>query len=375
MRVFSKVAFMAVMCLAVMSRCLAGPRFGGGWQEGRSTFERVVEGVGGTAFTVAGAGLASSGVAALGGAIASASTSLAMGGTAAGFLGAVGMGAGIVALGAGVALVGIHYITDATGVWTFEDSRKLFDKGCKKLADRLIGKKSATDFDDAGLMPASMIDPLPELDSMQEFISRTENGSAHSVKVMDAETLKRIDPEAYEAMSGASGASASESSSERVKKMREKRKELRERLAAMDVDDGSQDWCKINFSKVDNDGRDVKIPDLSKLISILKQMIEYLRRINAMGHKPSAEDFVGYNNLVGDAREEFKKILMAIAVDAEQKNIPEEEQFRVGNELSKLMAAKIEPYTKTLEELQDQIKAKDWGRFDGIEFGSLINIK
>lgn len=246
MRAFGKVAFMAVMCLAVMSRCLAGPRFGGGRQEGRSTFGRVVEGVGGTAFTVAGAGLASSGVAALGGAIASASTSLAMGGTAAGFLGAVGMGAGIVALGAGVALVGIHCITDATGIWTFEDSRKLFDKGCKKLADWLTGKKSATDFDDAGLMPASMIDPLPELDSMQEFISRTENGSAHSVKVMDAETLKRIDPEAYEALSGASGASASESSSERVKKMREKRKELRERLAAMDVDDGSQDWCRCD---------------------------------------------------------------------------------------------------------------------------------
>ena len=247
MRAFGKVTLMTVICLTVMSRCLAGSRFGGGRQEGRSTFGRVVEGVGGTAFTVAGAGLASSGVAAVGGAIANASTSLAMGGTATGFLGAVGMGAGIVALGASVALFGIHCITDATGIWTFEDSRNLFDKGCQKLADWLTGKKrDMFDQENTGLVPASMLDPLPELDSMQEFINRTGNGSARTAKVMDAGTLKRIDPEAYEALSGDSGTSASESSSERVKKMREKRKELRERLAAMDVDDGSQDWCRCD---------------------------------------------------------------------------------------------------------------------------------
>lgn len=115
----------------------------------------------------------------------------------------------------------------------------------------------------------------------------------------------------------------------------------------------------------------VKIPDLSNLISMLKQMIAYLRRINAMGQKPSDEESVGYNRLLSFAQEEFKKISEAIEVTSmqiTQMNIPKQEQRRIAEELGKQMAERIKPYCDTIESLQRQIEAKGYGHFGHVSF-------
>ena len=129
-----------------------------------------------------------------------------------------------------------------------------------------------------------------------------------------------------------------------------------------------QDKGKIDFSKVDNDVGDVKIPDLSNLISILKQMIEYLRRINAMGQKPSDEELVGYNRLLSSAQEELKRIITAMEVKIEQMSTSKQEQRRIAEELGKQMAERIEPYCDTIESLQRQIEAKGYGHFGHVGF-------
>ena len=107
-----------------------------------------------------------------------------------------------------------------------------------------------------------------------------------------------------------------------------------------------------------------KIPDLSKLIDLVKQSVEYLRRMNAMSNKPSEEDYAGYNKLGAKARAEIKAIENEIA----QMNLTEAEKVELGNELGKQIREKVMPYCDMITSLQRQIEAKGYGRFQDSNF-------
>lgn len=105
----------------------------------------------------------------------------------------------------------------------------------------------------------------------------------------------------------------------------------------------------------------VKIPDLSKLIDLVKQIMEQLRKINAMSHKPSEEDYADYNKLANMAQAEFKAIENEIA----QMNLTENEKVELGKELNKQINEKLQPYVEPLASLTKQIEAKGYGHFFG----------
>ena len=107
-----------------------------------------------------------------------------------------------------------------------------------------------------------------------------------------------------------------------------------------------------------------KIPDLSKLIDLVKQSVEYLRRMNSMSHKPSEEDYAGYNKLGAMARAEIKAIENEIA----QMNLTEKEKGELGNELGKQIRERVMPYCDTIASLRKQIEAKGYGRFEDSNF-------
>lgn len=107
-----------------------------------------------------------------------------------------------------------------------------------------------------------------------------------------------------------------------------------------------------------------KIPDLSKLIDLVKQSVEYLRRINAMGHKPSEDDYAGYNKLGAMARAEIK----AIEGEIGRMNLTEGEKVELGNELGKQIREKVMPYCDELVSLRKQIEAKGYGHFEDSNF-------
>ena len=107
-----------------------------------------------------------------------------------------------------------------------------------------------------------------------------------------------------------------------------------------------------------------KIPDLSKLVGLMKQAIEYLRRINAMSNKPGEEYYAGYNKLGAKARAEIKAIENEIA----RMNLTEAEKVELGNELGKQIREKVMPYCDMITSLQRQIEAKGYGRFQDSNF-------
>lgn len=108
----------------------------------------------------------------------------------------------------------------------------------------------------------------------------------------------------------------------------------------------------------------VKIPDLSKLIDLVKQTVEQLRKINAMSQKPSAADYAGYNGLGAKAMAEIK----AIEGEIGRMNLTENEKIKLGEELGKQMREKVMPYCNTIASLKRQIEAKGYGRFEDSNF-------
>lgn len=107
-----------------------------------------------------------------------------------------------------------------------------------------------------------------------------------------------------------------------------------------------------------------KIPDLSKLIDLVKQAVEQLRKINAMSQKPSAADYAGYNGLGAKAMAEIK----AIEGEIGRMNLTENEKIKLGEELGKQMREKVMPYCDTIASLKRQIEAKGYGRFEDSNF-------
>lgn len=106
--------------------------------------------------------------------------------------------------------------------------------------------------------------------------------------------------------------------------------------------------------------QDTKIPDLSKLVDLLKQTMEQLRKINAKNSKPSDKDFKDHNMLVGEACNEVRKI----GDEVRKMHLSEQERIRMGEELDRLWGEKIKQYCKTIEELRKQIEAKGYGHFE-----------
>ena len=86
--------------------------------------------------------------------------------------------------------------------------------------------------------------------------------------------------------------------------------------------------------------------------------------MNAMSHKPSEEDYAGYNKLGAMARAEIKAIENEIA----QMNLTEAEKVELGNELGKQMREKVMPCCDTIASLKGQIEAKGYGRFEDSNF-------
>lgn len=110
-------------------------------------------------------------------------------------------------------------------------------------------------------------------------------------------------------------------------------------------------------------GGAVKIPDFSKLIDLLKEVVGCLSRINAMSHKPSKDDRVGYNKLMSRCLDE----LIAIGYEIERMNLSEEEKSRFKDKLDERFRESVMPYIDKINTLQKQIEAKGYGRFDGID--------
>lgn len=108
----------------------------------------------------------------------------------------------------------------------------------------------------------------------------------------------------------------------------------------------------------------IKIPDLSKLVDLVKQTVEQLRKINAMSQKPSAADYAGYNGLSARAMAEVK----AIEDEIGRMNLTEDEKNKLGEELGKQMREKVMPYCDTIASLKRQIEAKGYGRFHESNF-------
>lgn len=134
-----------------------------------------------------------------------------------------------------------------------------------------------------------------------------------------------------------------------------------EKMKAASRSDGSK---SVAMEDLKNMNLADKIPDLSKLIDLVKQSVEYLRRINAMSHKPSEEDYVGYNKLGAMARAEIK----AIENEIVQMNLTEKEKVELGSELGKQIREKVMPYCDMITSLQRQIEAKGYGRFQDSNF-------
>lgn len=126
-----------------------------------------------------------------------------------------------------------------------------------------------------------------------------------------------------------------------------------------------RDWVDVNLKgkRPEMSGAS-KMPDLTKLINLFKQAVEYLRRMNAMSNKPGEEYYVGYNKLGAKARAEMKVIEDEIA----QMNLTEAEKVELGNELGKQVREKVMPYCDTLESLKRQLEAKGYGRFEDSNF-------
>ena len=106
--------------------------------------------------------------------------------------------------------------------------------------------------------------------------------------------------------------------------------------------------------------RETKIPDLSKLVDLLKQTMEQLRKINAKNSKLGDKDFKDHNMLVGEACNEVRKI----GDEVRKMHLSEQERIRMGEELDRLWGEKIKQYCKTIEELRKQIEAKGYGHFE-----------
>lgn len=99
-----------------------------------------------------------------------------------------------------------------------------------------------------------------------------------------------------------------------------------------------------------------KMPDLTKLIDLMKQGVEELRKILAAGREPSGAECDAYNKLAT----KVKEASVAIGEELKRQNFTVAEQEQYG----RLLLEKIKPYCDQVESLQKQIEAKGYGRFD-----------
>ena len=115
--------------------------------------------------------------------------------------------------------------------------------------------------------------------------------------------------------------------------------------------------------KVRHDEKNVcvadKIPDLTNLIDLMNQAIEYLRKIDAMGQKPSEQDRVAYNELVGRIGKEFMKNSKEFDEYSKRMNLTLTQK----EQLSKKFEETIKPYLETMMTLMQQIEAKGYWHF------------
>ena len=97
-----------------------------------------------------------------------------------------------------------------------------------------------------------------------------------------------------------------------------------------------------------------KMPDLTKIINLMKQVIEEYRKILAAGRKMSDDVRVAHDNLMN----EIYKEMYALA-DEVKKNFTKEEYEQFGQ----LFKEKVQPLFDQGVALQQQIEVKGYGHF------------
>ena len=102
-------------------------------------------------------------------------------------------------------------------------------------------------------------------------------------------------------------------------------------------------------------GMTSKMPDLTKLIDLMKQAIEELRKMLAIGRRISDEEWDAYNKLITKISGEH--YALGKNVTSQNFTLAEHERF------SLLFIEKVKPYCEQIESLTRQIEAKGLGRF------------